>query len=212
MSLLRAFSSAESGMRTEMSYMDVVANNISNVNTQGFKASRAHFSDLLYQTIASGSASASSSAGGGGGGSSSTGGGIDPTQLGLGAQIGSVDNLMTSGEFTSTSNPLDLAINGSGFFAVKDSSGATYYTRDGDFQIDANNNLVLCRQRHDRAGRFGCQYIDRHDQVLGRSASAPTAPSWAPSLMAPVRPVSPKSAFPHSQMKAGCSVSVRHGT
>lgn len=133
--MLRAFSSAVSGMRTQMSYMDVVANNIANVNTEAYKASRAHFSDMLYQTLASNSAGTSGS-------SSSATGGTNPTQIGLGVQLAGTDNIMAEGAFRATGNPLDLAIDGAGFFSVKDSAGTTSYTRDGDFTLDANNNLV----------------------------------------------------------------------
>lgn len=130
--MLRAFSSAVSGMQTQMKYMDTVANNIANVSTTAFKTSRARFSDMLYQTISSGSVDPSGNLGG-----------TDPTQIGLGLKLAGVDTLMTQGALRATGNPLDTAIEGQGFFAVSPDGGNTkMYTRDGSFSIDQSGNLV----------------------------------------------------------------------
>jgi len=101
-----------------------------NVSTTGFKAQRARFSDMLYQTLSNGTAG------------SANAGGTDPNQIGLGVQLAGTDNIMGQGALTATGNPLDLAIEGQGYFAVKDGSGATHYTRDGAFAFDAQGNLV----------------------------------------------------------------------
>lgn len=122
--MLRAFSSAVSGMRSQMAFMDVVANNIANVNTTAFKAARARFADMLYQTLNGGSAE------------------INPTQIGLGTRLAGVDTIMTQGALRTTGNPLDLAIEGDGFFILKDANGNTFYTRDGSFIINSNGDLV----------------------------------------------------------------------
>jgi flagellar hook protein FlgE len=127
--MLRAFSSAVSGMRTQMAFMDVVANNIANVSTTAFKSSRARFADMFYQTL------------NGGAGPADDLGGVNPTQIGLGVRLAGVDTLMTQGAFRATGNPLDLAIEGEGFFALSDGTN-TYYTRDGAFNIDAEGTLV----------------------------------------------------------------------
>ncbi len=128
--MLRAFSSAVSGMRSQMAYLDIVANNISNVSTTGFKGSRARFSDMLYQTLSGGSASTTDA------------GSINPAQIGLGVRLAGVDTSMTQGALRATGNPLDLAIEGDGFFALKDASGSTFYTRDGSFALDSEGRLV----------------------------------------------------------------------
>ncbi len=128
--MLRAFGSAVSGLRSQQAFMDIVANNISNVSTTGFKAQRARFSDMLYQTLSGGSAG------------SANAGGTDPNQIGLGVQLAGTDNIMGQGALTATGNPLDVAVEGEGFFELKDAAGNKFYTRDGAFAIDANNNLV----------------------------------------------------------------------
>jgi len=110
--------------------MDIVANNIANVSTTGFKTQRARFSDMLYQTLSGGSAG------------SATTGGVDPNQIGLGVRLAGTDNLMNQGALRATGSPLDLAVEGDGFFELKDPSGGKFYTRDGAFGVDANKHLV----------------------------------------------------------------------
>jgi flagellar hook protein FlgE len=127
--MLRAFSSAVAGMRSQMTFMDTVANNIANVNTTAFKAARVRFSDMLYQTLNSGAAPLDPL------------GGVNPSQIGLGVRVASIDTQMGQGALRATGNPLDLAVEGDGFFAVTDGT-TTYYTRDGSFNIDATGNLV----------------------------------------------------------------------
>ena len=129
--MLRALDSGVSGMTTQMSFMDNLSNNIANVSTTGYKATRVRFSDLIYQTMTSGSA-----------GTSGGPGGTNPTQMGLGVQLAGTDNMMTQGALTETGNPLDLAVEGNGFFIVNDAAGGTHYTRDGAFALDSAGNLV----------------------------------------------------------------------
>lgn len=129
--MLRAFSSAVSGMRTEMAYLDVVANNIANVNTTGFKASRTRFSEMLYQTLSAGATANGET------------GDINPTQIGLGVRVSSIDLNMTQGGLRATGNPLDLAIEGEGFFVLSGDGGTSkFYTRDGSFGLDTNGDLI----------------------------------------------------------------------
>ncbi|MBE3587827.1 MAG: flagellar hook-basal body complex protein [Thermoanaerobacteraceae bacterium] len=105
--------------------MDVIGNNISNVNTVGFKSGRANFQDVLYQTLKSAGTS------------------TNPAQVGLGVSLAGISNNMSPGGLQSTGRTLDLAINGDGFFKVIDpGSGKEYYTRDGVFYIDQNGYVV----------------------------------------------------------------------
>jgi flagellar hook protein FlgE len=127
--MLRALSAAVSGLRTNQAALDVIGNNIANVNTLGFKASQTEFADLLSQTIAGEQAPSSGV------------GGKDPMQIGLGSTLGAIRTLFTQGVIQSTNNPSDLAIQGEGFFVVKDGTDQLY-TRAGAFTLDAAGTLV----------------------------------------------------------------------
>jgi flagellar hook protein FlgE len=123
--------SAVSGLRIHQTKMDVIANNISNVNTNGFKSSRVTFAEIFAQTTSGAS-----------GASDATGrGGTNPMQIGLGGTVASIDLSMTQGAAQRTDNPYDLMIQGEGFFIVGDGSG-TYFTRAGAFRLDEAGNLV----------------------------------------------------------------------
>lgn len=128
--MIRSLYSGVSGMKAHQARMDVIGNNIANVNTYGFKSGRASFSDVYYQTISAAT------------GATNTSGGTNPSQIGYGVQLGSVDTIQTRATFSMTDNALDLAIAGEGFFQVQDSDGNTYYTRAGQLSIDATGNLV----------------------------------------------------------------------
>lgn len=110
--------------------MNVIGNNIANVNTYGFKASRVTFSDVFYQTMGSASAP------------TTTGGGTNPTQLGYGAKVNSVDVLMTRAGSATTDRALDVYINGDGYLPTKNSDGVIKYTRVGVLSFDLSGNLV----------------------------------------------------------------------
>ncbi|MEW6697237.1 MAG: flagellar hook-basal body protein [Bacillota bacterium] len=128
--MLRSLYSGISGLRNHQIRMDSVGNNISNVNTVGYKSSRTNFIDAISQTIRSGSAT------------------TNPAQLGTGINVGSVSNSFVQGSLQSTGRTLDLAIQGKGFFAVQamDSTGtltgSPLFSREGIFFLDQNNNLV----------------------------------------------------------------------
>lgn len=128
--MLRSLSSGVAGMKAHQTKLDVIGNNISNVNTYGFKSSRTTFSSVFYQTISSSKASDTS------------GGGVSSTQIGYGSQVSGIDVLMTRSGFTSTGVTTDLAIAGEGFFQVQDAEGNKYYTRNGAFQFDSAGYLV----------------------------------------------------------------------
>lgn len=117
------------GLKAHEQAVDVIANNIANINTVGFKAGRANFQEALSQLLR-----AASAAGGGRGTR-------NPMQLGLGSSIGSIDNQMTQGNLKSTGNTMDVAIQGNGFFLLSDGTGQ-YVTRNGSFALDANNQLI----------------------------------------------------------------------
>ncbi len=122
---------AATGMNAQQTNLDVISNNLANVSTNGFKASRAVFQDLLYQTTRQPGASST-----------------DTTQLPSGMQLGTgvqevaTERLYSQGSLTQTTNAKDLAIEGNGFFQVQMPDGTTSYTRDGSFQTDQNGVLV----------------------------------------------------------------------
>lgn len=133
--MMRALYAAISGLRVHQQLLDVTANNIANVNTIGYKSARATFKDALVQTLKSASAPANGGLGG-----------ANAVQIGLGAQLGSIDNVVTQGAIQTTGGPYDLAIQGKGWFQVSsdpaNASATVYYTRAGNFTRDADGNLV----------------------------------------------------------------------
>lgn len=129
--MLRTLWTAASGMTTQQINIDNISNNLANVNTAGFKKSRVNFEDLLYQEL--------KPAGG------VTAAGINhPTgiQIGLGSKVVSTEKIFSQGNFQQTGNPLDIAIEGDGFFQVTLPDGTIGYTRNGSFKVDADGNLV----------------------------------------------------------------------
>lgn len=127
--MLRSLYSGVSGMRSFQTKMDVIANNIANVNTTGFKSGRVKFQDMLSQTVANAQSPTANL------------GGVNPQQIGLGVRVGSIDTIMEGGALQPTNRGLDFAIEGEGFFIVNDGS-RDYYTRDGAFYTDYEGNLV----------------------------------------------------------------------
>ena len=129
--MIRALHTAATGMDAQQKKMDVTANNLANVNTTGFKKSRAHFQDLLYQTVrAPGTASAQSTRVPSG------------LQIGLGVRTVSTQKAFTTGDLKQTGNDLDIAIEGKGFFQVTLPDGQIVYTRAGNFTLDDQGQLV----------------------------------------------------------------------
>ncbi|MCT4596354.1 MAG: flagellar hook protein FlgE [Vallitalea sp.] len=127
--MLRCMYSGVSGLRIHQTRMDVIGNNIANVNTTGFKSGRVTFNEIFSQTLQGAS------------GANGTVGGRNPMQVGLGANISSIDTLMTEGAAQRTDNPLDMKIEGDGFFIVN-GGGGYRFTRAGAFRIDNAGNLV----------------------------------------------------------------------
>ncbi len=132
--MMQALSSAVAGLDGEQTAMNVIGNNIANVNTIGFKSSSVDFTTLLSQLLSSGSAPVVGTSG-------PTLGGTNPQAVGLGVGIGSITQNMAQGSLEQTGNPLDLAIQGNGFFMLKGSQGLVY-SRDGGLEVDSNGDLV----------------------------------------------------------------------
>lgn len=128
--MLRGLWSAASGMAAQQLTIDVIANNLANVNTVGFKKSRADFQDLMYQTISQA------------GGTNSSGSEI-PTgiQIGMGSMPVGVQKMFTQGDFNQTRNELDFAIEGRGFFKILRGS-EELFTRAGNFKLNSDGNIV----------------------------------------------------------------------
>ena len=125
----RALSSAVSGLRNQQTKMDVIGNNIANVNTVGFKAGRVTFKEGFTQVLSSATRPVDGI------------GGTNVAQVGLGSQVGSIDTQFTQGTLETTGNNTDLAIQGNSFFVVK-KGAQSFYTRAGNFKVDANGSLV----------------------------------------------------------------------
>jgi len=129
--MMRSLFSGVSGLRIHQTKMDVIANNVSNVNTVGYKSSRVTFNEVFNQTLSGAS----------GPNEARQRGGINPMQVGLGSGVASIDKLMTTGAAQRTDNPLDLMIQGDGFFVVGDITGQ-YFTRAGNFVEDERGHLT----------------------------------------------------------------------
>ncbi|MBX4929905.1 flagellar basal-body rod protein FlgG [Rhizobium binae] len=129
---MRALAIAATGMDAQQTNLEVIANNIANINTTGFKRARAEFTDLLYQTErAKGVANRANQA-------------VVPegANIGLGVQTSAVRNLHLQGELTQTGNDLDVALIGKGFFQIQSTDGTTLYTRAGAFNKNDQGQLV----------------------------------------------------------------------
>jgi len=129
--MMRALDTATTGLMGQQLNMDVVANNLANVNTHGFKKARAEFQELLYQTLEVA-------------GTQTELGTQAPTslQVGLGVRPAATERIFTQGALESTDNPLDMAIEGGGFFQVVQENGEIAYTRTGAFNRDSAGNVV----------------------------------------------------------------------
>jgi len=169
--MLKSLFSGVSGLQSHQVAMDVESNNIANVNTVGFKYSRANFSDLLAQTKAIATAPQGQL------------GGKNPVQVGLGSTVSSMTRIFSQGSIQNSDKNTDVAIQGDGFFIISPDGGNTYkYTRAGDFKFDAGGNFV------DNNGFIAQGWL--RDPVTGKVDS--TAPieniNIAPGLTTPASP------------------------
>ena len=128
--MMRSLFSGVSGLKNHQTRMDVIGNNISNVNTTGFKSSRVNFTDMLSQNL-SGASSPQDGIGG-----------TNPKQIGLGSAVGAVDMLFTNGSVQSTGVNTDLALSSTNALFILNTGSGTAYTRNGDFQFDAEGKYV----------------------------------------------------------------------
>nr|WP_320113744.1 flagellar basal-body rod protein FlgG [uncultured Desulfuromonas sp.] len=129
--MIRALWTAATGMESQQTNIDVIANNLANVNTSGFKKSRADFQELLYQVSKSPGSSTSADT-------------VSPTgiQVGLGSRTAAVQKVFSTGDMMQTENELDLAVEGRGFFQVEMPDGTTAYTRSGALKKDGDGRLT----------------------------------------------------------------------
>ena len=123
-----SLTAADSGISTMQTEIDTIGNNVANTDSDGYQEQDVQFSDILTQQLVPGSGSSA--------GLAST----DPSSIGAGAQVAAMQTNFSQGAIVQTGVPTDVAIQGSGFFVV-DQGGNTYYTRDGDFQLDVNGTL-----------------------------------------------------------------------
>ena len=159
-----ALRAAASGMMAQQRRTEVISNNLANVNTPGFKRSRAHFEDLLYQTVQ---------------GQQVQG---DPDmqtapaiQVGRGTRLAGVQRLHQQGPLEDTGRSMDVAIEGEGFYQIQLPDGSTAYTRDGSFQVDSQGRLVesglrLTGVRLDERGAWEIELANGVVVKLGRQA------------------------------------------
>ena len=127
--MLRAMTTAASGMKAQQMNIDTISNNLANVNTAGYKKSHVEFQDLLYESVVpTGRASGDS----------------DPTrvEIGHGVKMVATNKIFSQGLIRQTGNPMDLMVEGDGFFQVRLPDGSVAYTRDGSFKLDAERNIV----------------------------------------------------------------------
>lgn len=129
--MIRSLWIAKTGMEAQQTQLDTISHNLANVATNGFKRSHAVFEDLIYQNLRQSGANTT-----------------EQTQLPTGLQVGlgvrpvATSRIYSQGNLQQTTNNLDLAIKGNGFFQVQQPDGTTAYTRDGSFQLDANGQIV----------------------------------------------------------------------
>ncbi|RUL55800.1 flagellar basal body rod protein FlgG [Lysinibacillus antri] len=172
--MLRSMYSGISGLKNHQTKLDVIGNNISNVNTYGFKKSRVVFKDLVSQSISGASAA------------TATQGGINPKQVGLGSQMAAIDIIHGTGSLQTTSRTLDLAISGDGFFMVANSTEAPdeegniaadsgfsnyLYTRAGNFYMDRNGYLVNTDGKYVVGVANGTLYQDVEEDATSEAES-----------------------------------------
>ncbi|MGB6327595.1 MAG: flagellar basal-body rod protein FlgG [Halarcobacter sp.] len=129
--MIRGLYTAATGMNSMQHQIDVTSNNIANVNTMGFKQDRAEFQDLMYETLNYTAGQTSETT-------------TNPTgiDVGLGVRVSGIQKNFLQGDLKLTSNTLDLAIEGNGFFQVTQPNGETAYTRNGAFKLDSEGNIV----------------------------------------------------------------------
>lgn len=128
--MIKSMFSAVTGLKSHQTMMDVIGNNIANVNTNGFKSSRVLFTDVYYQTLSEANAATDVS------------GGTNPSQIGYGSKVSSIDVLNTRSGYQQTNRTMDFYISGDGYFVLDDGTGTISYSRVGDLKFDTEGNLI----------------------------------------------------------------------
>ncbi len=159
--MVRSLYAGVTGMKAHQIRMDVIGNNIANVNTYGFKSSRATFRDVYYQSLRGAAAGSNNK------------GGLNPSEVGYGSTIGSIDVMQTQSTMSTTGNPLDIAITGEGFLQVQDSDGNIFFTKAGMLDIDSSGNLI------DSNGNF---VLGTSGNPVGKAASSSKITFTIPSV------------------------------
>lgn len=173
--MMRSMFAGVSGMKAHQTMMDVIGDNIANINSSGFKASRVVFQDTLSQLMRDGKSA------------SPTSGSVDPAQVGLGVKLDAVDAVVTQGALQSTGRPSDIAIQGNGYFPLQLADGSAAYTRSGSFSLDAEGHLV------DPSGGILRGYQAADDGTLPDFTTAPEATALVvPGQLTPGDATSPK--------------------
>ena len=174
--MIRAMRTAASGMMAQQMQVNTIANNIANVNTVGFKKNRLNFRSMLYRTLREPGASTAANQ-------------MNPTglQIGSGSEVSSSVKLYNQGELEPTGNPLDIGVNGDGFFRIDLGNGEFRYTRDGSFRVDGNGDVVTVDGfRLDPALNIPQDAID---VIIGQDGTVQvtTAGSTAPQTVGQIR-------------------------
>lgn len=164
--MLRSMYSGISGLKNFQTKLDVIGNNISNVNTFGFKKSRVVFKDMISQTVA------------GATGSTDTNGGVNPKQVGLGSQMAAIDTMHTEGNSQYTGRLLDLKIAGDGYFVVGSGTNVNY-TKAGNFYLDSVGDLVNSDGLHVQSTAGGIIKIPAgsKDMAIGKDGKVTYIPA-----------------------------------
>jgi flagellar hook protein FlgE len=150
-----AFQQALSGLSASSKALDVIGNNVANSATVGFKSAQAHFSDVFANSLS----------------------GAGASQVGIGVAVAAVQQQFTQGNVTTTNNPLDIAINGGGFFRMN-TNGAISYTRNGQFHLDKSGNII-----NDQGAKLTGYGVDANGKIV---ASSPTDIHISSAALAPV--------------------------
>lgn len=163
--MMRSMFAGVSGMKSHQQMMDVIGDNIANVNSSGFKASRVVFQDTLSQLMRDGS------------GATATAGAVNPSQVGLGVKLNAIDSVVTQGAIQNTGRPSDVAIQGNGYFPVQLADGSQAYTRSGSFNLDPGSRLV------DPAGGILLGYDAEDDGTFTQDFTSTPPPAAAPLVV-----------------------------
>ena len=169
--MMRGMYAAISGLEAHQTMLDVTANNLANVDTVGYKAQRTEFVDELSQLVTGAS------------GPNGNNAGKNPTQVGLGVQVGSIDNILSQGSMETTGNATDVAISGDGYFRVADGSPPTGAPFTATF-----NNVQYTRAGDLTTNSLGFLTTQTGMYVIGKNAVAAGTPRTSPTPRAPATP------------------------